>query len=324
MAIPSGLSAQLGTAEEVTYGTPVTVDRFFEFRGSGPLALDIERIESQALRAGRRVQRSDRWVAGKKDVKGDIVVELANKSMGRLWKHALGGVATSQPDAGGSPNVYLHTFTPGDMPTGLTVQVGRPDTGGTVRPFTYHGCKVASWELACAVGELAALKLSMIGEDEDTSTGLAAASYPAGLTLFSFVQGTLTVAGSPQEIMSGSIGCDNGLATGRYFWGSQLRKNPLEAALRKPGGKLDAEFESLTAYNRFVNGTEAALLMLFQGATIQNTYKYECKITANVRFDGATPELSGTEIVKQSLPYAVVDDGTTSIKVEYQTTDTTP
>lgn len=323
MAIPSGLSAQLGTAEESTYGTPVTVDRFFEFI-SETLKLDVGRIESKGLRAGQRVLRSDRWAAGKRSVGGDISMELANKSFGRWFKHAFGGVATSQPDAVGNPTVYKHTFTPGDIPTAQTIQVGRPDTSGTVRPFTYHGCKIASWELACQVDDFATLKASILAEDEDTATGLAAATYPASLALMTFVQGTLTVAGGALDVRTATVQGNNGLAEGRYFLGSALRKNPLEAALRPYSGQLSGEFESLTAYNRFVNGTEAELVLLFQGATISTTYKFETKITANVRFDGETPTVGGPDILALNLPYKVVDNSTTSIKIEYQTTDTTP
>src|SRR3954465_1580378 len=177
MAIPSGLSAQWGGGDESVYGTPVTVTRFYEFTGDGPV-LEIERMESAGLRSGTRVMRSDRWVAGKKNVSGDLELELANKSFGLLLKHMMGGVATAQPDAGGNPTVYKHTFTPGDLPTSMTVQMGRPDVGATVRPFTYHGCCVNDWEISCSAGEIAKLKLSLIGEDEDNSTALATASYP--------------------------------------------------------------------------------------------------------------------------------------------------
>lgn len=323
MAIPSGMSAQLMTSEEVTYGTPVTPDRGFEFRDES-LKFTVERIESTAIRSGARVLRSDRWAAGKKSVGGDITMDLINKSQGRWFKHAFGGLSTSQPDAVGAPTVYLHTFTPGDIPVGQTIQVGRTDTSGTTRPFTYHGCKVASWEIACAVGDIASFKVSIVGEDEDNATSLAAISYPASLTPLTFVNGTLTVGGSPQDVKSVTVQGSNALAEDRYFLGSQLRKQPLEAGLREYSGTCEAEFESLTAYNRYINGTEAALVLLYQGATISGAFKYEVKITANVRFDGETPVVGGMDIVPISLPYKVVDNSTTSIKLEYQTTDTTP
>jgi hypothetical protein len=324
MAIPSGLSAQCGVVDESVYGTPVTVTRFYEFTGDGPV-LEIERMESAGLRSGTRVMRSDRWVAGKKNVSGDLELELANKSFGLLLKHMMGGVATAQPDAGGNPTVYKHTFTPGDLPTSMTVQMGRPDVGATVRPFTYHGCCVNDWEISCSAGEIAKLKLSLIGEDEDNSTALATASYPTGLTLLTFVQGTLTIGGSSVDVKDFTLSGSNGLADDRYFFGSALRKRPLEAAVREYTGDITSEFASLTDYNRFINGTEATLILLFNAGVIATTYNYELKITANIRVDGDTPTVSGPDIVEQPLKFKCVGNTAASaLTIEYQTTDTTP
>ena len=47
-------------------------------------------------------------------------------------------------------------------------------------------------------------------------------------------------------------------------------------------------------------------------------------LTARVRYDGETPTVAGRGIMRQPLPFKVLDDGTKSIKVEYQTTDATP
>jgi hypothetical protein len=281
MAIPSGLSAQFALVDETVYGTAVTVTRFYEFRGEG-LKQDISRIESTALRSGQRVLRSDRWAAGKKSVGGDATFELANKSFGLLLKHMFGSVVTSQPASGTDPTVFDHTYTPGDLPVSLTGQVGRPDVGGVVRPFTYTGLRITDWELSCAVDEIATIKTTFVGQAEDTAIALAAASYPANLSLLTFVNGTLTVAGSATNVKSVSLKGNTGLAD-RYFLGSQLRSQPLENSLRKYDGKFDLEFENLTAYNRFVNGTEASVVLLFQGATISGTYKYQLQITANCR-----------------------------------------
>ncbi|PWK81732.1 hypothetical protein C8D88_116144 [Lentzea atacamensis] len=319
----TALDAQFGIVDESTFGTPVTVTRFYEFV-SESLKMDQARIESAALRSGARVTRSDRWALGKKTVGGDVTFELANKSFGLLFKHMFGGVATAQPDSGGAPTVYKHTFTPGAYPTSMTAQVGRTDTGGTTRAFTYHGCRVESWELGCSVDEIASLKVSLNGEDEDTSTALATVSYPASLSLLTFVNGTLTIGGSTASVMSASVAGQNGLATDRYFLGSTLRKQQLEMGMRTYSGTFEAEFESLTHYNRFVNGTEAEIVLNFQGGVISGAFNYEAKITANVRFDGETPNVTGPEIVGQTLPFKVVDNGTTSIKLEYTTTDVNP
>jgi hypothetical protein len=323
MPIGSGVSAQLGIAEEVTYGTPVTPARFYEFV-SESIKQEIERVESAGLRAGLVMPRSTRWATGKKTVAGELSFEVATKNFGLWFKHMLGGFAVATP--GGGTLTRDHTFTPADL-TGrsLTVQVGRPDVGGTVRAFTYHGCKVAEFELTAEVDELLTLGVTILGEDEDTSTALATPSYPTGDALFVFTQGVLQVAGSNQDVKGFSLSGNNGLSDDRYFLGSQLRKNPLEASRREYTGELTAEFESLTAYNRFVNGTEAQLVLTFTAGLIEGAFNYRLVITANVRFDGETPSVEGPDIVAVTLPFKCLNSGAgdaTALQIDYRTTDT--
>jgi hypothetical protein len=309
-------------AEETTYGTPVTPTRGYEFN-SESMALDIERLESAGLRAGTRVLRSDRWAAGAKSVGGTIEMDLQNKSFGLWLKHMFGGFAVATP--GGATNARTHTATPGDLPVGLTVQVGRASENGTVNAFTYHGCKVASWDLSADVGEIGKLSVDLIGEDEDTSTSLATASYASSSSLLVFTQATLSVAGSDVDVRSATLAGDNGLDVDRYKLGSALRKAPVEAAMRAYTGTLDAYFANLTAYNRFVNGTEAALVLEFVGATIEGAFNFGLEVTCNVRFDGETPTVGGPDEIAQSLPFKCVSaDGTpgSAITAVYTTTDT--
>ena len=321
-----GIKSQLGVGEETTHGTAVTVNRFYEFEGDGP-TLDIQRIESAGIRSGGRVIRSDRWVAGSKTVGGDLTMELHNKSFGLWLKHMFGTVATTQPAAGTDPTVYDHTATPGDLPAGLTVQVGRDDETGTVRAFTYEGCVVDSWEVSCAVGEIGKLKVTLNGEDETTTTALATASYPSSTSLLAFTGASLTIGGSSVDVTDFTLTGTNALKTDRGKLGSQLRRQPLETSLRQYGGNVTAYFPSLTAYNRFVNGTEAALVASFVGPTISNAYTYKLEFTCNVRFDGATSTGSGREEIMQPLPFVCVDSGSgpgSAITAVYRTTDTTP
>lgn len=327
MGIPSGLDAQLMTGEETTHGTAVTVDRGYEIRAEA-LSLESQRIESTGIRPGKRVLRTGRWFQGQRSVGGEITMELGTNSFGRWFKHAFGAVSTSQPDAVGAPTVYKHTFTPGALPPGLTVQVGRPDTAGVVHPFTYSGCKVSSWTLSSAIGEIVTFAPTIMGRDETTATALAVASYPANLSLLTFVEGSLTVGGSAHEFRSINLQGTNGLADDRYVHGSRLRNEPLEIGVegsqaRVYTGTIEGEFTNLTGYNRFVNGAEAEMVLLFQGATISGAFKSEVKITVNVRFDGTTPNVPDGNIVMQTLPIKAIDNGTTSIKLEYQTTDAT-
>lgn len=294
MSAPAGFAGQFGFKTEVTAGSAVTVDQFLPFNSEG-LKQDIDRIDSKGIRAGRRTLAA--WAAGVKTIGGDVEMELPNRNFATWLKHMFGSVVTS----GAGP--YTHTATPGDL-TGksLTVQVGKPDVSGTVQPFTYAGAKVASWEIGASVNEYAMLTLTLSAWTEVTATALATASYSSTLSPFTFVGGALTIAGSGvSTVRDFSISGDNKLATDRHRIGSATVKEQLEEGVREYAGTISADFESLTAYNRFVNGTEAALVLAFTSGSDTLT------ITTNARFDGETPSVgSADELLEQPLPFVCV------------------
>ena len=220
--------------------------------------------------------------------------------------------------------MWEHTATPGDLPVGLTIQVGVPDETGTVQPFTYEGCMVDSWEIEATVGEIGKVTVSIDAEDEKTATALASASYPTGLTLLTFVEATLDIAGSEVDVKSFSVAGSNSLATDRGKLGSPLRKKPAETAQREYTGSVDAYFNGLTDYTRFVAGTEAALVATFIGVVINDTFNYELELTRNVRFDGDTPTVDCPDETLQPLTFKGYDTGAgpgTAITRVYRTTE---
>lgn len=292
----TALDAQLGFAEEVTYGTFLAPTRFLEFTDES-LHLERERIESAGIRAGRRVLH--RWAPGVQHVEGDFTVELAPQGAGLLWKHVLGALVTT------GTNPYTHTVTPGQLDgKSLTVQKGVPDVGGVARAFSYVGCKITDWELNAAVNEYATLQCSVYGAHEDTAQALATVSYPTGLSPFTYAHGSLTIGGTATDVESISLSGSNNLNIDRHRIRATTPERPKEAReteIREYTGGMSADFEDLVAYNRFVNGTEAALVLAFNaGASAQMT------ITANVRFDGETPQVGGREQAMLSLPYKII------------------
>lgn len=313
--------AQIGAVTETTYGTPVTVTKFFNFK-SESLDFSQERMESESLRAGYTIKSED-WALGRKSVEGDIEMELRPKGHGFWWAHAIGTPTTTQPDAVGAPTVYKHTFVPAALPTSFTLQVGVPDITDTARPFTYQGCRISEWSLECESDGFANMTMTLLGQDVTTATALAVASYPTGNKPLTFVQGVASIGGSAAQIKSISIEGSNNLSDDRYFLGSALRATPLENDKREYSGEMEMEFNTLGEYTRFRDATEVEVILTFTGANIASTFNYETKITMNVRYDGSTPQVGGPDIVPHSIPFKVVDNGTTSIKVEYQTTDAT-
>jgi len=289
MAAPAAFAGQFGYVSEVTPGTAVAVSKFLPVLSSG-LKQDIDRVPFKGHRAGRLTQWG--WKAGRKKVGGAVKLQLPNKDVAALLKHCFGAVTTT----GAGP--YTHTCTPGELAgKSMTMQVGRPDVSGTVQPFTYAGCKVAGWELACEVGGAVELSLDVVAMTEVTGIALATASYTSGIAPFVFTEAALTIAGSAVAITKFSLKGDNGLDGERFKLGSATAKEPLPAKMRPYTGEVSADFESLTAYNRFVNGTEAALVVTLTSGADTLT------ITTNVEFDGKTPELPDEGLLEQPLPF---------------------
>jgi hypothetical protein len=158
MAYASGLSGSFGYKIESTYGVPVTVDKWMPII-SETLQVKRARLESAAIIAGAGVIGSDQWAQSTVEVTGGIQCELTDQSFGPLLKNALGSVSTGAP----SGSYYPHTITPGATLPSLTAQVGRPNTSGTVVPWTYTGLTTSSWSLGAKVSEIATWGQEFVG-----------------------------------------------------------------------------------------------------------------------------------------------------------------
>lgn len=323
------LLSQLGFVAEVTYGTPVTVSRFAEFNSC---SIELERgaVMSKGLRTGTRVQRSDRFMPYTIGASGDIVMDVPTKGFGIWLQHMLGAIASGTVvDAN-----YTHTATIGSLAgRSMTVQAGKPRVGSaTVDPYTWHGCKVAQWELAVDVDGILVATIGIDAEDEDNSTVLATASYPSDFRVFTFDGCAITVAGDSFEATSYSVTGNNQLDVGRRFLtGSSLKKEPLENAHREYGVSLEAEYKDLTQYNRFKSATAAgqlaAVVATFNGPIAHGgTTLPQLVVTLPaVRFAEVSQPISGPEKLTQSITGEVVDNGSDQpITITYRTTDATP
>ena len=300
MAIRSGLAAQIGIGVESTVGTAATPTRFYEFNDES-IAQTIERIESEGLRTGNRVLRSDRYASGQVAIEGSFSMDMTADNTAILFKHALGAVATA-----GS---YVHTCTMSDpFGLGLTIEVGRPGNDGTVRAFTYAGCKINTLDLSVSVGELLSAEFGVIGTTAESIGTVTAASYGSSLELLHFAGAAITVAGTAYPCKDFSLSVNNGLTGDRFVLGSQVAQQPIASSLAEVTGSLTAEFVDATAYNRVLNATHAAVVATFTDSTGDS-------ITVTVpvaRFDGDTPSVGGPDILDQTLNFKGLFNGTDS------------
>lgn len=298
----SGLFAQIGYAEETTYGQPVTVTRFVPLAPDESLTNEIARMESEGIIAGARILRSEQWAPGRRTVGGDVGHEWYQQNMALLFKHMLGSITSSF--TGG---IGTHTITPGNL-TGksLTVQVGKPTVSGAVIPFTYAGCKVQSWALSVVAEEIATLGLTLIAQSETNGIALATASYGTDAARpFHYVQGGVSISGSEVCVRELTVECENNLSDERVCIGQAEIDEPVEMDLREITGTATMEFTSTQQYQRFLDGTEVPLVLsMSASASAQAT------ITMNVRYDGVTPAVAGKDLIVTEIPIKVI--GTSS------------
>ena len=289
MAANTGIDAQFGWATESTAGTRVPPTNFIEILSEG-ISATYNRIERQGLGDSRRLNRG--WVAGTTMVDGNTVFELSAETVGDLFKLAIGDVNTS----GSGP--YTHTFSVGDLES-ATVQVGRPGTGGTVHPFDYTGMYVNSLELSASENEIVQCSIDWMGMAEDAGGQTLATPSWGQVSWFTFQQGVLQIAAAELCVDTFTISLNNNLEN-RFCMKSTNAGSPTirEANIREYGGTIETDFIDLTAINRFINGTEAALSLVFTSSESDTL-----TISGNVRFDGDTPNVTGPETLKQSLPF---------------------
>ena len=316
MATGTGLDAQIGYVAESAWGTAATVTRFLPLV-SETMKKEIAPIESADIITGRQVMTTEQWAQGNASVGGDIQHEFYVDSSGLLLRAAFGTVSTSGT---------IHTFWPTAPSVSLTTQVGRPTTYGSVIPFTYEGCKVQSWELAASAGEFFTWGMTLVAEEERMGTALASASYASNLRRWNFSSAVLSVAGVTVPVKSFKLAGENNLTQDeRRFLGSTLISEPLRQDLATYTGELACEWGNPSsagtlAYHRYFGGTEATLIATMTQGTNEGT------ITANIRSDGGTPNVSGRGIVEHPIPFKCIASGsldTHAVRIVIMNSDTT-
>jgi len=324
MAQAGGLSAQFGMVDETTYNTLATVTRFLEFN-SETVELTIARIESNGLRSGRRMRRSNQWLPGRESVSGDVEFEVQTNGFGLLLKHMLGSAAIGTVNE----ESFTQTFKIGALDgKSFTFQTAAGDDGGTVRAFTYGGSKVAKWELMCDEGGFLKLKITPDAASESIATALASASYASTSIPFPYTQGVVKLGGTEQIVKGFTLACDNSLALERYGMKATTpgqKREQLENVIRPVTGTLKCEFESLALYEKYKKSEEFTGELLFEGGKIKaGTKKYTFKVDlAGMRFDGKGPDVAGEGLIDVDIPFTCLETGSaaTGVQITYISDD---
>src|ERR1700744_962086 len=359
--VGSGLASQLVALNETTYGVAptLTTPRTYEFK-SESLKLKKNTVQGEGLHGAVGTlplyDRTARRIVSTYEAAGGITMDAPGNQLGFWLQHMVGsyGQTLATPTQIATTGVYKQVHQPGSLQGhSFTVQKGVPAIDGTVEPFTYVGCKVESWTLTAEVNQIAQLALTLDARNELAGAGnsdplngsvpaLATPGYTSGMQLFHFREGTIFTGGTPTMTsgvvsLSGETAAANvkkisvahsaALDKERFFIGSSgFKAEQLENNFRKISGSFDVEWLSSEAmYNAFAADTTTSLQLTFTGPIIgtsgTNTMLLDV-IIPNIKLDGEAPAVGGPGVVAQSVPYAGLDDQTTTqIQLTYQSTD---
>lgn len=322
---------QLGMKAESTYGTPVTVDRFFPFISVG-LEPDYAVVSAgDEVRAGSLVEtvdQNDPYIAGGS---GPIEMYVPTVKFGLPLSHAMGAVAVGSI----SDSNYTQTHTlsaTGKNGKSLTVQDSRPFTDGTAQPVTWHGVKILGLELSMDEEGFLKASFDCDAEDVDTATSLAVAAYPSisnGGTKFPWRLCTVTVDGTQLDVRNWRVKVAWPMNTGRRFLrGSALKKEPLVTGKATIEWDMEPEWAdtdqfTLVAAPSILDRVAPIVITCDGAVALAGTTVPRLTITiAAARFDKALPALSGEETLMSPLSGIGLDDlSAEPITITYRTTD---
>lgn len=349
MAYQSGLSESLGVITETTVGTEATVNAWYEILGhtlqSAPTFLD-----SQSIQAGLAFQRGSQTVVSRYDVNGDITLEfrdkgfsaVAGRGMGFWMKHALGSPAVPVQIA--ATTAYKQSHYPATR-TGLsfTTQAGHPEgrAAGTVKPYTYRGCKITGWEFTCNDNQVAQIKFTVDGWKENTATGLVTPAYAAAAyqsTPFTFADastftlgGTATTTANVTSVASGvavtsivkgiTITGSTPMRDDGYGLGnSGVKSEQFENGIPMITGKLDCEFTNQAEiYALFAANTNTVLQLDFSHGDAGSSNPYRLSfILPQVKFKTGQVVMNGPDVLGMSVDFQAYQDGSTNPVIQVQ------
>lgn len=333
MSIGSGLAGSFGIKGESVYGTYVAPDRFFE-ADAAPLRLNKSTSMSKGLAAGRTVPLSSRRQVTTRSGSGTFTMDVVNKGMGLLVNNLFGGTVVPAQQAATAAYLQTHNLaaTTDNFGKSVSAQVGIPDAGGTVRPYTFLGGKFTKAEFSCGVEEYLKLAVDLDARNVVETETLAAPSYTAATRPFHWADGGIKVSdmgGSPAAITGVrkvTLAIERKMATDRYYYGAAgLKAEPILNDFTALSGSIDADYiTKADLADRYAADTGFALVWEFIGPVIASTYFETIRFTLPACFlDDQTPQLDGPDLIKTPYKFVALNDGTNPpLKIEIISTDT--
>lgn len=320
MAVGDGAEASVrsyvAVGKETTFGTYTAPSRAVEALSCGFMTeIEIEKIDAIGL-GNRGFQKR---VQKDKKVMGSLEANVHPQESPLLFAVALGGGITSALNTTGA---YLHSLTAGNFdtsPSSVCFNVRK----GSTHTFRYSGGRVNQLKITAAVNEVVRASYDFVFKDSTatTSDDLASALSISSVLPFVYVDGTFRYAATEanaatttaaEPIQAFELTISNGLvsdAAARALGSNVLQVLP--ATRRSVEFKITQRFDTITAYNRFIQATTGSVNLFFRSSSIGSTNQfYEMTIVLpKVIYDKADVELKDTgSILQAEIPMSVLVD----------------
>lgn len=211
MGLSAGLGAQWCAVDETTYGVaPSLSTAVFTAADNDSMQLKKGPKQGTGIFAGSLAPRGARRRVTTWAAQGGLPMDLPMRQLNPWLKRMFGsyGQAATTLTQDASTGAYVAYHALGDLfGHSFTLQAGKPTVDAVTEPFTYTGCKVQAWEVACQLSSIAKLSLTIEGRNElngswkDPLNSSVPALQPyvapvSGLP-FSWVDGAVYYGGTP-------------------------------------------------------------------------------------------------------------------------------
>lgn len=312
-----GLGSQFGMKKETTWGTAVTVDKFFEYTAES-LSLDQTYADPATLRAGRTFASSGQTKKTTRRAGGDIALPVPTKLFGAILDLMVSGTITPAVVTG---TAYASTFNIGaSVPDkSATLQINKPFSDNTAKAFTYPGGVLTSASFTLSSGGYLDCTTTWLAKDETTpdttpaGAALATASYATGVRMWVHTDvATLTIGGSPAAAVTDiNWTWSQPMAEDRDHLGVATRAKPVVTGLATVEGSMTCEWTDTTFYSLFRSGAFASLVFSVADDTAitGSTYPTLLNTFAAVQIRGSSPVVNGPDLLTNDVPFVVKDNG---------------
>ena len=310
----STLDQYVSIGKESTYGTAVSPTRAYE-ADEDNWQREVEQLESPGLRAGKHAGQEDRRRPIDLGAGGSIGGAVMKTGMGLLFDGLLG--TTSGPTQNAATDAYEQKFETAASPSGkfYTVQVGRVDSGGTLRAFDYTGCVATGFNFALDSGSELSYRIDYSASKEVAQASSTEPVYVSDSEMWIYSDIRLELDDTTTDTIT-SFSLDGDLALDidrRFIRGDAARQAPLRSGEPSFSGTLGAEFDGLDIWEKFKDGDTFKLELIAEASAVisGSTLKPTFKITLPAcRFDGSSPQASIDGLTTIDAPFTALWNGT--------------